>query len=544
MLNSLEKLADKIADYIYWKKTTNKKEKVVKEEVNNVYYEIIPYHKNTFDDFSKLLKSFSNFSKRINFFVVWNKVNAKLIVSFPDSLETKFITRFYNYFPSSQIIKIQENDFDKNTLLSTLYNENYDSFLCSENEIKVKDKDFFKEFFYLFKDIANQDIACVRYSLILKSKDIENTEEELKTLFEILYWFFIWILKFIWAVFYRLFTWKPISYSKNKKQIVFTWINGTALSIAIKWKSFAWLYSSLIKKSCNISKSNYECFSQISVNEFTKLFHIPLQNEKIEWLPYINYKRIAPPTNLPSESEDITILWKADWADESQIVWLKQEDKIRHVYIIWKTWVGKSTLLSNMVLSDLEKWRWLALVDPHWDLVNTILNIVPENRKDDIVLFDVSDTENPVWFNVFDKSNENKDLVVSNILAVFKKLYWYSWGPRLEYILRNVLLALSDYEDTNFLHIMKMLQDKQFRKKVLTQVKDPLIKDFWEKEFAKRSERFASEAISPIMNKIWQFVSSPIIRNIFWQNKSTIDIQNIMQSNKILLVNLSKWLIW
>ena len=561
MIEKMEKLGEQIANYLFWpekkykKKKKTKKDIVKKEELNSVFYEIIPYHKNEFDNesFFKLLKNFSNFSERINFFILWNLSSIKLIVSFPDMMEQKFITRFYNYFPSSKIKKIDDIVND-DLSLNILKKETFDTYFCSEDneKLQLKDDNFFKEQLFLFKDISDDEVSCIRYSLVLNWKKEKKKEhdEDIKTLSELLYDAFIVFIKFVFNFLIILFTWK-----KNKKQkeenkqeekqiITTTW---KALSIWVCGKNFSGLYYKLLKNSFknDIVKKDGEYFSSITITQFSKLFHVPSKDEKIDSISYINYKRIAPPPNLPSENEDITVLWKADWADETQVIWLKQEDKARHVYIVGKTWVWKSTLLSNMVLSDLEKNRGLALIDPHGDLIETVLNIVPESRKNDIVLFDVSNTENPVWFNIFEKwENYNKDLAVSTVLSIFKKLYWHSWGPRLEYIFRNVLLALSDYENANFLHIMKMLNDKNFRKKVLISVKDPVIKDFWEKEFAKRSERFASEAISPIMNKVGQFVSSPIIRNIFWQTKSTINIADIMQNNKVLLVNLSKWLIW
>jgi len=549
MLESFEKIADKIADYIYWPKQKKHKKTIKKEEINSVFYEIVPYYKNDFDYkiFAKLLKNFSSFSERINFFVLWNNQVTKLVVSFPDKMEEKFKTRFYNYFPSSSLKKLNYIYLSNNKYYSVLEKNDFEQYICADEKIKIKDNNIFQEIFYLFQDIPNNEISAIRYSLVLNSKEElsnDDIEEEIKWLLPMLWDGFVAFLKLIYAVLYRILTGSKLEL--KKKENVKTWISWTALSIWLNW-NISWIYYSTLKNYLqnSLKKQESECFSQVTITEFSKLFHVPTKEEKINTLSYINYKRLAPPPNLPDESEDITILWTADWADQKQVVGLKQEDKARHVYIVWKTWVGKSTLLSNMVLSDLERWRGLALIDPHWDLIDTVLKIIPENRKDDVVLFDVSDTENPVGFNIFEKwENYNKDLAVSTVLSIFKKLYWHSWGPRLEYIFRNVLLALSDYDDANFLDIMRMLTDKNFRKKVLVQVQDPIIKDFWEKEFAKRSERFASEAISPIMNKVGQFVSSPIIRNIFGQKKSTINMADIMQNNKIFLVNLSKWLIW
>ena len=495
--------------------------------------------------FSKFLNDFSFYTDRINFFIYGNNSQSHIVVCIPEILEKKFISSFYNFFPSSKIIKLSDNlTFKPKTFVYTI----------GEDLFKVKDnkKNFFKETFFLFKDIPANNFWFVKYSLVLNS----TWDVEYESLWELIW---KWIKLFFWWIYYfvyQVFIWKPPRKKiLSKKQELKTGIKWTALSV------WLWGYKNFDKVALrffenNISfpiySSNKEIFSKTKVSYFSEIVHVPTKDEKIPFLNYINYKRLPPPANLPAIIEDVTILWKADWADENIIVWLKPEDKSRHVYIVWKTGVGKSTLLSNMILSDLEHWQWLALVDPHGDLVNTILRVIPENRVDDVVLFDVSDISNPVGFNPFyellklkeEEREKNKDLVVSTILSVFKKLYGYSRWPRLEYILRNVLLTLVDYPDANFLHIIKLLTDKDFRKQVVKSVKDPIIKNFWEKEFEKWSDRFASEAISPILNKVWQFVSSSIIRNIFWQQVSTLDIWEIMNTNKILLVNLSKGLIW
>ena len=554
MLKYIEELANSIVDYMDWAKRKSKLKKAeepIKEidsvdTMDYVFYKIVPYNQNVFwsSTFKKLLSTFSYYTDRINFFVYWNNSQAHLVVSFPNILEKKFITTFYNFFPSSKIIKIEETNFNFNQFIYTIWNDPF--------KLKDNKKDFFKDLFFLFKDIPSNEKGVIRYSLVMNS----TWEVEYEWLFEL-----IWrgIKLFFWAIyyfFYQVFLWKPPKKRiLSKKQQLKTWIKWTAISVATGWNSaFNWLAFNYFEKNLDFDlyKQDTEVFSKMDINYFSDFFHIPTKNEKIELLTYINYKRLAPPPNLPKIDKTTTILWNADWADENIKVWLKQEDKARHVYIIWKTWVGKSTLLSNMIFSDVNNKSWFALIDPHGDLVNTVLRTIPEERADDVVLFDVSDTSNIIGFNPFyelsnlseEEREKNKDLVVSSVLSVFKKLYGYSWWPRLEYILRNVLLTLADYPDANFLDIVKILTDKNFRKKVIAYTKDEVIKNFWEKEFAKRSERFSSEAISPILNKVWQFISSPIIRNIFWQQKTTINIKDIMDSWKILLVNLSKWLIW
>ena len=544
MFRKIEIFAEKLVDYFDTKKNKQviekKTDKIMQESLDKIYYKIIPYHKNNFDNtvFLKLLKNFSYYSKRINFYITWNNKSWSIIISFPENLDKKFKTYFYNYFPSSKLEKV---DFQEPKLDKFIYSV-WDDYIQLS---KSWEKNFFNDTFFLFKDIPSSFEGIIRYSLIINS-DWDDKSWEPESLFELIWKGLKLFIYGIYYFFYRVFLWKePKLNIISKKQKIQTWIKWTAISIWIWWyDSIKTFYNYMNSKTnCDLYMQNEEVFSTTKLSYFSKMFYVPTTN--INQLEYINYKRISPPSNLPSKYEDITCIGSADWADDKQIVWIKQEDKSRHMYVIWKTWVWKSTLLSNMILSDIEKGRWITLIDPHWDLVETIMQVIPEERKGDVVLFDVSNTKNIPWFNVFErKDDDNVDLSVSTTLSIFKKLYGNSWGPRLEYIFRNVLFALSEYEDANFLHILKMLTDKNFRKKVLTYVKDPVIKDFWEKEFAKRSERFSSEAISPIMNKVWQFVSSSIVRNIFWQQKSTISIKDIMDKNKILLVNLSKWLIW
>ncbi len=554
MIKYIENLAESIVDFLENRKKikgkSNKKNvdnDLMLESLDYVCYNIIPYKYNDFwfNTFSKFLNNFSYYTDRINFFVYWNNSKFFLVVCIPEILEKKFVSTFYNFFPSSKIEKLNKSlDFVPSKFVYTIWEDIF--------KLKQNSKNFLKNTFSIFRDIPTDSYWFIKYSLVLNS----TWEIEYESLLELIW---KWIKLFFWWIYYflhQVFIWKPPKKKLlSKKQELKTWIKWTALSVWIWWyKNFEWLAFRFFEENVEfpVYLSDKEIFSKTKIEYFSRIFYIPTNTEKIPFLNYITYKRLPPPPNLPEITNDVTVLWKADWADESIVVWLKPEDKARHVYIIWKTWVGKSTLLSNMILSDLEHKKWLALIDPHGDLVNTILKVIPDDRKDDLVLFDVSNISNPVGFNPFyelsalsdEEKEKNKDLTVSTLLSVFKKLYWYSWWPRLEYILRNVLLTLSDYPDANFLHITKLLTDKQFRIKVVKNINDPVIKNFWEKEFDKWSDRFASEAISPILNKVWQFISSSVIRNIFWQQKSTLSIKEIMDNGKILLVNLSKGLIW
>lgn len=218
-----------------------------------------------------------------------------------------------------------------------------------------------------------------------------------------------------------------------------------------------------------------------------------------------------------------------------------QEDRRGHIYVIGKTGVGKSTLLRSMLAQDLAAGKGIALVDPHGDLASEILDAVPGNRINDVVYFDPADTDYPIGFNILETpKSEHKYLVASGLVGTLKKIWADSWGPRLEYILRNTILALLDYPNTTMLGISRMLSDKEYRSRVVKKIQDPVVKSFWLNEFANYSERFANEAISPVQNKVGQFLSSAVIRNIVGQPKSTIDISGIMNNGKVLIMNLSK----
>lgn len=247
------------------------------------------------------------------------------------------------------------------------------------------------------------------------------------------------------------------------------------------------------------------------------------------------------------ETTDITLIGETNFRNRPRQFGVKTDDRRRHVYVIGKTGVGKSTLLANMLAQDIQRGRGVAIVDPHGDLAELMLDYIPSERVNDVVYFDPSDGDYPVAFNVLETVDpadarfvQEKNLVSSGLVGVFKKIWADSWGPRLEYILRNTILALIDTPGNTLLGIPRIYVDKQFRKKIVDKVLDPVVKAFWVDEFANYNERFRAEAISPIQNKVGQFLSSSIIRNIVGQPKSTIDIADIMDNRKVLLMNLAK----
>ena len=223
---------------------------------------------------------------------------------------------------------------------------------------------------------------------------------------------------------------------------------------------------------------------------------------------------------------------------------IKSKDRDRHMYVIGKTGMGKSTLLENMAIQDIRNGEGLAFIDPHGGTVERLLDYIPEDRIKDVVYFAPFDMENPIAFNVMeDVGYDKRHLVVSGLMATFKKIWEDAWSARMEYILTNTLLALLEYPDATLLGVNRMYTDKAYRQKVIDNVKDPVVKDFWTKEFANYGDRYTQEATPAIQNKVGQFTGNPLIRNIIGQPKSSFDIRTMMDEKKILIINLSKGLV-
>ncbi len=240
----------------------------------------------------------------------------------------------------------------------------------------------------------------------------------------------------------------------------------------------------------------------------------------------------------------ITFFARTDARGKNVQFGIKAKDRQRHVYVIGKTGMGKSTLLENMAVQDIQNGEGMAFIDPHGSAAETLLNYIPEHRVKDVLYFAPFDTEHPVSFNIMeDVGPDKRHLVVSGLMSVFKKIWVDAWSARMEYILSNTLLALLEYPDSTLLGVNRMLSDKAYRDLVVANVKDPGVKAFWVDEFAKYNERYMQEAGDAIKNKIGQFTSNPIIRNIVGQPKSSFDIRKIMDEQKILIINLSKGLI-
>lgn len=288
----------------------------------------------------------------------------------------------------------------------------------------------------------------------------------------------------------------------------------------------------------------------LNTEELATIFHLPNKNIKTPNVVWSNSQNVEPPSNLPiitgniAVDENISAFGLTNFRGIQNQFGMLHSDRSRHVYVVGQTGTGKTGLLELFTLSDIYHNHGYAIIDPHGDFATSNIKFIPASRLKDVVYFNPADTAFPLGFNPLELSNpELKNSVSSELIGVFKRMFGNSWGPRLEYILRYTILALLDKPNATMLDIMPMLTNKAFRESVLKHTQDPMVLQFWKVEFESWSDRFISEAISPVLNKVGAFTQNPIIRNIIGQPKSTFNIRKIMDEGKILIVNLSKGLI-
>lgn len=239
--------------------------------------------------------------------------------------------------------------------------------------------------------------------------------------------------------------------------------------------------------------------------------------------------------------EQVVLFGETNFRNQRRRFGIKVDDRRRHMYVIGKTGMGKTTLLENMVIRDIQEGRGVALIDPHGEFAEKILDFIPSKRVNDVIYFNPADGDNPIAFNVMEQVDaEYRPIIADGLVEVFHKLWAESWGPRLEYLLRNAILALLEHPGATLLGIMRILVNKEYRQKVLESVTDPVVKSFWVDEFARYPQQFQVEAVAPIQNKVGQFLTSPIIRNVVGQTKTAMNLRESMDQGKILIINLAK----
>jgi len=243
----------------------------------------------------------------------------------------------------------------------------------------------------------------------------------------------------------------------------------------------------------------------------------------------------------PNDERRITYFATTHTRGKREMFGIRAIDRGKHVYVIGKTGMGKSTMLENMAIQDIQNGEGIAFIDPHGSTAEKLLDFIPQERIKDVLYFAPFDTEYPVGFNVMeDVGYDKRHLVVSGLMGAFRRIWVDMWSARMEYILQNVLLALLEYPDSTLLDVNRMLVNKKFRAAVIEKITDPIVQDFWKLEFATYTDSYTREATPAIQNKVGQFVANPLIRNIVGQPKSSFDLRKMMDERKIFIVNLSK----
>lgn len=326
---------------------------------------------------------------------------------------------------------------------------------------------------------------------------------------------------------------------------VFTLGEGNALVVG---EPAFWQKNKLERAALDRSAEGAPRHQILGATELASLWHPPgLTLSMIKNISWGAQLMSDAPENLPisSDKEDekkqINFFARTEFRNKVATFGIKKDDRRKHLYVVGKTGTGKSTLIANMVINDMRNGEGVAVIDPHGDLCDILLDFVPSFRINDVAYLDPSDLAYPFHLNPLEVANESlREVVASGIVSIFYKLYHYSWGPRLEYILRNTILTLLHVPQTTFLQVPELLTNEDYRRNVIEKLPDQVLKNFWMNEFNKMTPQLRSEAVSPILNKVGQFLSSQTIRNIVGSPVSTVDLEAMMNEGKIVIVNLSQ----
>ena len=469
-----------------------------------------------------------------------NAAEIKLFVKLPRDFESYFKNTFYTTFTTSDLVEVDK------VLLGT--DRNYMG-MSNDAVLKLKD-DFSKdgsymdpmnEIFATFQGLDKDSVLKIVFEYTFKIEEDDLT---------------IFLNKLGKMITYLWNGWaKKTEEKPEEKPVIDLYMNmrwNLTTSDPYVKESITSVLGSVFAPF--LAKGSFEKkpkpqWLPVRFAQVINLFHLPTKVNFVKGLEYTVYRKLPYPTAIPTPentpAKELTVLWDTDYRGDKIRFWVRQEDKFRHMYIVGKTWTGKSTFINNMIISDMRAGNGLCLLDPHGELVDDLLEYIPSNRINDVILFDVGDAEYPIGFNLLQADNEDeKNRIASGVVSTFQKLFDNSRGPRLEYILRNVVLSVIDYPNATLMHILRILTDKEFREEVISHVKDPVLLKFWNNEFNRWQDKQREEAVWPITNKVGQFLSSRLVRNIFGQPRTKLSIRRAMDEGKIILVNLSKGKIW
>lgn len=283
----------------------------------------------------------------------------------------------------------------------------------------------------------------------------------------------------------------------------------------------------------------------LNTEELSSIFHFPhIKYNKTPEIKWQNFKIVKAPWDIP---KDWIVIWDNIYRWVKKEIKIKTEDRFRHFYVIGQTWTWKSSILQVMARQDLVNWNWIAVIDPHGDLAKDLVPFIPRNRADDVIIFNPADQERPMWLNLLEAHTpEERDLIAMDSLNIMIKLFGNEvFGPRIQDYFRNWVLTLMEYPEWWALtDIVRLFTDDDFQKERIRSVKNPIVKAWWEKTYASMWDREKQEMIPYFAAKFGWFITNTMMRNIIGQVKSSFDISDVMNTSKILLVNLSKWILW
>ncbi len=320
------------------------------------------------------------------------------------------------------------------------------------------------------------------------------------------------------------------------------------------FKSVKSPYNELVKKRAFFSEDLAKPFKTRlfekgdlwSIPEIATIYHFPYKGTIVSNVVHTTSKRAPAPDILPLKGmvppEQVSLIGQTNYRSEQKIFGLKRFDRRRHLYIVGKTGSGKSKLLELLLKADIQSGNGCCLIDPHGDLASAVLNFVPKDRIKDVVYVDPTDRNFPIGFNPLEpvEDYEMRQHLSVFFIAIFKKLFAGNWNPRMEHLIRYITLALLETPDSNVLGIARILSDTGYRQRVIKQIQDPVVKAFWTNDFKPSDTQYSSEAIIPLLNKVGQFISNPVIRNIIGQKKNVLDFDAFMNNGNIVIINLSK----
>jgi type IV secretory pathway TraG/TraD family ATPase VirD4 len=283
----------------------------------------------------------------------------------------------------------------------------------------------------------------------------------------------------------------------------------------------------------------------LSTEEITSFFHLPISSTLTPRVKWLKSKEAPPPSNLPTKG---LLLGDSIFRGQKKSIYMTDEDRRRHIYILGQTGTGKSTLLGNMIIEDIQAGKGVAIIDPHGDLAENALGFIPKDRIDDVIYFNPGDIDRPMGLNMLDYNfsrPEEKTFIVNEIQSIFNKLFPpETMGPMFEQYMRNALLLLMEdlpNEAATFTEVPRIFTDSEYRLRKLSRIKNPVVVDFWEKEASKAGGEASLANMTPyITSKFNNFISNDYMRPIIGQPKSAFNFREVMDSGKILLVNLSK----